>query len=75
MFQLSLHRPVQPPPVHGGLAPLWGGAGGRGGIVSVGIGGVHTLRASSDGKGGGGGGAGGEDRVGGKVRKQIKLFL
>ncbi len=79
MFQLPLHRPVQLPPVPGGLAPLWGGAGGRGGIVSVGIGigrgGVLPFRPSSDGEGGGGGGAGGEDPVGGKVRKNIKHFL
>ncbi len=73
MFQLPLHRPVQPPPVPGGLPPLRGGKGGRGRIVSVGR--VLPFRAPSDGEGGGGGGAGGEDRVGGKVREKIKNFF
>ena len=72
MFQLFLHRPVQLPAVLWGLAPLWSDTGGRGGIVSVGR--ILTLRPPSDGEGGGGGGAGGEDRVGGKVRKN-KAFL
>ncbi len=72
-FQLPLHRPVQLPAVHGGLPPLRGGTGRRGGIVSGGR--ILPLRAPSDGEGGGGGGAGGEDRVGGKVREKIKYFL
>ncbi len=38
------------------------------------VGRILTLRPPSDGEGGGGGGAGGEDRVGGKVRKN-KAFL